>query len=277
MARSSVMRLSLVLAGAVLAGCAKKDPAADQAAAPPSPPNVVHVEAADYSFTAPDTIPSGVTTLHLMNSGKELHQVVLVKLPLDSLMKLDPNKPPPSDLPIVGGANAAGPSGVAESTLDLAPGTYTMLCVIPAPDGAPHFMKGMIKTLIVTQGNSTAVLPSADVTVKLSDYAFDFSAPLTAGHHVLRIENAGPQQHEMVLVKLEAGKTAEDFAKWAEKPTGPPPGTPMNGGAPMAPGSVNVVPVDLTPGDYALICFFPDAKDGKAHAAHGMIKQITIS
>lgn len=277
MVRNSLYRHALVAAG-VLAACSKGDKAADQAAAaPPPPPNVVHVEAADYSFTAPDTIPSGVTTFHLMNSGKELHQVVLVKLGLDSLMKLDPNKPPPSDLPIVGGANAAAPGANAESTLDLAPGTYTMICVIPAADGAPHFMKGMVKGLTVTQGNSTAVLPAADITVKLSDYSFDISAPLTAGHHVLRIENAGPQAHEMVLVKLEPGKKAEDFAKWAEKPTGPPPGTPQNGGAPMAGGAVNVVPVDLVPGEYALICFFPDSKDGKAHAAHGMIKQFTIS
>jgi hypothetical protein len=29
---------------------------------PPAAPNVVHVEAADYSFKAPDSLPSGVTT-----------------------------------------------------------------------------------------------------------------------------------------------------------------------------------------------------------------------
>ena len=35
--------------------------------------------------------------------------------------------------------------------------------------------------------------------------------------------------------------------------------------------------VELTPGDYGLICFVPDAKDGKPHLAHGMVKTITVS
>jgi len=35
-------------------------------------------------------------------------------------------------------------------------------------------------------------------------------------------------------------------------------------------------PVDLTPGTYALLCFAPDAKDGKAHTEHGMITQFEV-
>ena len=31
------------------------------------------------------------------------------------------------------------------------------------------------------------------------------------------------------------------------------------------------------PGSYALICFVPDAKDGKPHAMHGMLKTLTVS
>ena len=30
------------------------------------------------------------------------------------------------------------------------------------------------------------------------------------------VENAGPQVHEVVMVKLSPGKTIEDFAMWAE-------------------------------------------------------------
>ena len=32
----------------------------------------------------------------------------------------------------------------------------------------------------------------------------------------------------------------------------------------------------LTPGDYALICFVPDTKDGKAHLIHGMVKTVKV-
>jgi hypothetical protein len=33
---------------------------------------------------------------------------------------------------------------------------------------------------------------------------------------------------------------------------------------------------DLTPGEYLLICFLPDAKDGKPHFVHGMMQQIKV-
>jgi uncharacterized cupredoxin-like copper-binding protein len=45
----------------------------------------------------------------------------------------------------------------------------------------------------------------------------------------------------------------------------------------MHPGGSASFTVDLTPGNYAFICFLPDAKDGKPHALHGMTKQFTIS
>ena len=44
----------------------------------------------------------------------------------------------------------------------------------------------------------------------------------------------------------------------------------------MSRGDVVYLPVDLEPGEYGLFCFLPDAKDGKPHVAHGMVKQITV-
>jgi hypothetical protein len=111
----------------------------------------------------------------------------------------------------------------------------------------------------------------------LSDYDFQLSTPLTAGKRVIRIENTAEQPHELVFIKLNAGKTAQDVADWAMKMEGPPPGTPVPGASPMSKGISNTVVVDVTPGDYALICFVPDAKDGRPHLAHGMLKQITVN
>ncbi len=45
----------------------------------------------------------------------------------------------------------------------------------------------------------------------------------------------------------------------------------------MQKGSTAYITADFTPGDYALICFLPDAKDGKPHFTHGMIQQVHIS
>jgi hypothetical protein len=88
--------------------------------------------------------------------------------------------------------------------------------------------------------------------------------------------NDAEQSHEMFMLQLAPGKTAQDFAVWAEKMQGPPPGKPVGGISGMSKGDVVYLPVDLAPGEYGLYCFLPDHKDGKPHIAHGMMQQITV-
>jgi hypothetical protein len=271
-------------AAALLNGCEKaaKPPEQAAAAAPAAPaaPRTVHVVANDFSFEAPDSLAGGLTTFHLMNNGKELHQIVLLRLAPGQTMadfqKMNLTAPPPPELRLIGGPSPAVPGGTAEATVDLAPGQYVMLCGIPSPDGKPHMLKGMMRALTVTASTGPVKAPVPDVTITLNDYSFTPSAPLTAGHHVIKIENAGAQWHEMVLVRLEPGKKIEDFAKWGDKPVGPPPGTPLNGAASISVGEVNFIEVDLTPGEYGFLCFLPDVKDHKPHLLHGMIQQFTV-
>jgi hypothetical protein len=45
----------------------------------------------------------------------------------------------------------------------------------------------------------------------------------------------------------------------------------------IVPGRHAILDVDLAPGEYALVCFVPDAKDGKPHFMHGMATQIKVS
>jgi hypothetical protein len=261
---------------AIVVACSKAEPPAEQVVVAPVVPPVVAVEAADFSFKAPDTLPSGPTTFRLTNIGKELHHIILIKETQAEVEQLKPGVPPPAGLVVLGGPNAAPPGGTAEATVDLTPGEYTMVCLISGPDGKLHMYKGMKRPLTVTQGSSTAAVPTPDITVRMTDYAYEIPDTITAGHHVIRIENVGPQLHEMVFVKLDSGKTARDYQTWALKQAGPPPGSPVNGASLMTVGIANTVAMDLTPGQYALICFVEDAKDRKPHFVHGMIKQITV-
>ena len=79
-----------------------------------------------------------------------------------------------------------------------------------------------------------------------------------------------------MLARLAPGKKAEDLPAWVEKPNGPPPGEPIGGVPAIAKGATAYVTVDFTPGDYAFVCFLPDAKDGKPHFTHGMVKQVHV-
>jgi hypothetical protein len=242
---------------------------------------VANVVAKDYQFEMPDSLPAGPTLFHFTNDGSQLHHLTLVKLEqgktLADFTALPPG-PPPAWVVFMGGPNAPMPKGGQdEDVVDLSPGNYAVICVIPDSDGKPHMMKGMVKALTVTPSTEARTMPAGDLTLTLTNYAFAILPPLTAGQHAIRIINNGTQPHEAELFRLQAGKTGEDIANWVSTGMqGPPPGAPVAGISPMAPGKENTLLLNLSAGDYALLCFVPDAKDGKAHAAHGMIYNFKI-
>jgi hypothetical protein len=267
---------------AVTATCTRQAPRVDG-------PNVVTITTTEYAFGMPDTIPAGLTTFRLVNQGNELHHASLVRLGggrsmadfqvgLAAAMKS--HAPPPSWMAFVGGPNAVtlGDTGVATQMLQ--PGSYVVVCWIPTLDGVPHVMKGMLHplTVIAAATPSPAVEPAADVTMKLTDYDFVLSQPLTAGRHVVRVENAGAQAHEVVIAALAPGKSLKDFIAWeAGGEKGPLPTSQWLGGVTtLDAGGHSQFATTFAPGSYLLLCFWPDAKDGKPHIVHGMAKEISI-
>jgi hypothetical protein len=282
--------LSAAAAG-LLTACGGADkPAADTtktAAAPAAAatPAVYTFTAKDFGYDAPDTITAGMVTLKLVNSGPSLHHVQLLKLDdghtvaefAEGMKKMKPTDPPPPWIHEVAGPNTPIPGGETTITEEIAPGNYIVICFIPGADHIPHAAKGMVKGLtVVPASGASAAAPTADINVKLADYSFTVSPDIAAGKHVIKLENDAAQPHEMLIVQLEPGKTVADLAKWVDNQTGPPPAKPLGGISGMLKGSTVYVPVDLTPGEYGFLCFLPDAKDGKPHVAHGMMKQFAV-
>jgi hypothetical protein len=136
----------------------------------------------------------------------------------------------------------------------------------------------MVKPLRVTASTDpVATTPTPDVIATLFDYNFRLSSPVVAGTRTIKVQNAGGQPHEVELVQLAPGKTAKDFLAWAGGGMkGPPPAKPIGGVAGMERGISQSFTANFTPGNYALICFLPDAKDGKPHFVHGMIKEFSV-
>ena len=242
------------------------------------------ITVADYSVIAPATIPASLVTFNVTNAGKEPHQAAIARLDsgktladFQTAMK-ETKGPPPSWIVWMGGALAGPGAPMSQIAIDLQPGTYVWYCTVPSPDGVPHVMKGMVAAMTVTAATGAVVpAPVADINVTMKDYQWDMSTPPTAGKHMLKIVvDAGSQVHEMVLVKLAAGKTAQDFVGWAMKMDGPPPIEQLTGVAGMQAGQVNYLPVEFGAGKYAMVCFAPDAKDGQPHVAHGMVKEFTV-
>lgn len=273
----------------MLAGCAKPDaqPAdttAKSAAAASATPNMVTFTAKEFSFEGPDSIPAGLTMFHLMDAGQELHHVQLIKLEqgktfadYQAALKDMGSGPPPAWAVPYGGVNPPAPGGTTTAMQVLEPGNYAVVCFVESADHVPHIAKGMLRSLTVTPSSNPTTEPNADVTLTLSDYTFTLSKPLVAGKQMIKVENAATQPHEVVLVQLAPGKTIEDVGKWVFDMKGPPPGKPIGGIPAFVKGKNSFFEADLTPGEYGMICFVPDATDGKPHVQHGMTTQFKIS
>lgn len=274
--------LSIVAAFA----CTNADSNVDSTDAAAGQPQEITIVARDFAFVVPDTVNPGLTRINLVNEGPNIHHAFLVRLSegktladLNAAFRtMKPTDPFPSWAVDAGGPNPPSFGDSSAVVQELQPGTYAVICMVDIPDKIPHVAKGMATTMIVREAPVVAVAePVATVTMNLQDYTFNLSQPLTAGAHVIKVENIADQPHEVVIMKLMEGKTLEDLGKWAATMQGPPPAETVGGVAPFSRGSTIYVPVDLTPGNYVLICFVPDSKDGKLHSDHGMVMPITVS
>ena len=293
-------------AAVIAAGCGRDEPepgpapatvdsaadagtAGDETAA--AAPATVTVTAGEYAFAPPAEVRGGLVEVRLSNRGKETHHMTLYRLTdgksFDDFRQAMLSAPPYSATPEwavpAGGPGAAAPGDESNAFLDLAPGSYAMVCYVPAPDGAPHYTKGMLQGLEVAPGTPAggAAEPEADLSVELVDYDFRWSSAPSAGAHRVRVVNAGPQHHEIQVFRLADGKTLDDFMAHLQGMVGggepvEEPGRWVGGLSTIHPGGEGTVDVALEAGRYVLVCFEPDGKDGRPHFMHGMVKEIAV-
>ena len=240
--------------------------------------------AQDYGFTGPESVPAGMTTVTLMNRGRELHQLQFIKLPdgktfadFKREITADPSRMP-SWVQRRSGPNSVAPGGEATAVIDLEPGDYVLLCGIPDKRGIPHAALGMLKPLQVTTAETGRTpTPRADGTLTLLDFKFELDRPLTVGTKTIHVINQGGQAHEVVVVRLAAGATVADFIDAFEPGVSVSPlGKPIGGLAGLDRGRDGFFRSEFTPGNYGLICFLPDITRGAPHFTRGMMMDFTV-
>jgi uncharacterized cupredoxin-like copper-binding protein len=111
------------------------------------------------------------------------------------------------------------------------------------------------------------------------EYSFEGPTTATAGVTTISLQNAGQEEHQAQLAKLNDGKTFADLT--AALATGDPTNalglvTLFGGPTAVVPGATVETTADLTAGTYAFLCFFT-APDGLPHVAKGMISQLEVS
>jgi len=277
----------LVAMLALTVGCErpKPAPATVDATAATAAPSVVTIRAKDYAFDAPAEITGGTVTFHYFNDGPDLHHVQLIRLAegktvADLLQAMKAPGPFPSWATVAGGPNVVDPGNELTATIDVMPGDYAIVCFVDTPDHVPHLMKGMaqaLKVLPPAAGASPATAGPANLTITLSDFKFELSDSLTAGSKTIDVVVAPGQPHELAILRLLPGKTMKDFMEWGETYKGPVPVSVVGGTTAAVAGIPQRFTVNITPGEYILACFVPDASDGKPHLMKGMMRTFTVS
>lgn len=267
-----------------LAACHAPTRAAVTAGAPPAPAPL-RIVTVDYAFdSVPDTVAAGNRIVELVNHGHQSHMIALEHIDSGHTMdefvhavQADSNVTWIADH---GGPNLTLPGDSTKMEVALPAGVYAITCWVLDSAGKPHVMLGMMKALNVVA--TTAVDqpdPVTDDTVALTRYRFTLGHPLTAGAHVLRIENADSQaiDHDFVILHILPGHTVDDAMHWLDTMQGTPASFETAGSVSgIGPGQHVELFANLVSGNYAIVCLMPDNGDGKPHYRHGMVSPFTV-
>ena len=277
---------------AVLSACSTEREAPSRN--PAATPNVVALTATEYAFEAPDTLPAGWTNLRLANRGQEVHYGHMVRLDSGKTVRdlvdayaeaIRTSGPRPKWVTRFGGPGGAFPGDSVSVTQYLEPGSDVWICPVEADREVEDRVVVKAADGVVAD---RAAGPEASLVIRLMDFSFGLDPSVPAGRHTIRVENAGEEPHDLVMIKLAPGTTVEDLvnglnperARRAGQAAKPPPpmeslGTGAGGIAAIAPGMESFFEANLSPGEYVLVCM-ATAPDGRSHIEHGMIKQFRI-
>jgi hypothetical protein len=129
---------------------------------------------------------------------------------------------------------------------------------------------------------ATAAAGSASLrslTIQTTEFSFRAPDSVPAGWTRVTIRNIGGEDHQAQVARLNPGVTFAQLQATAAK--GDPATlltlvTPVGGPNAVGPGQSATTIDNLTPGQYALICFL-FSSDGTEHDAKGMMKLLTVT
>jgi len=277
-----------------------------------SEPGIVEVITNNMDFQMAKSIPSGWTTFKYRNQSADTHFLILEKYPegktisnakkeilpvfqnaMDSINtgKQEAGMAEFGNLPdwfqeviFMGGTGLIAPEKIAQTTVNLEPGTYIIECYVKMNNGMFHSYLGMITELEVTseKNRKEPPTPTSEITIS-STNGIEFKDDLEAGRHIFKV-NFKDQilypnfvGHDVNLVKIKEGanlKTLEKWINWLD-PKGLispiPEGFEFLGGVQDMPaGNSGYFSVNLQGGRYAFIAEIPDA------SKHKMLKEFEI-
>jgi hypothetical protein len=139
--------------------------------------------------------------------------------------------------------------------------------------------------------DATAPEPAADGIATMTEMAFGLPTPLEPGRHWWMVVNTGHVEHELEVVTLPAGTTADQVREASARPEGTPvPAGKLDLSRPsllaerslvgglglISPGGTAWLGLDLPPGTYLAFCPIANPQTRQLHAAEGMFAIFTV-
>jgi outer membrane protein assembly factor BamE (lipoprotein component of BamABCDE complex) len=285
----SSLLIGIVLLG-LLAGCSNGARATQQrqpVRTTPSPWQSITITAIDYGYAMPTSfaLRAGLVDLMLVNNGTQPHQAQLARLNpgvtstqvVNELVDKRQEARAYSLLTFVGGPDTISPGDGQAAILHVSAGNYALLCLVTGPDGLPHVDKGMFHFLTVSSAQETQPAPRSSGELVMQDHRYILPTVLTQSiTSTLQVENQGTEPHELNIVRLASGKSAQDILAFFHNPSGPPPFEEEGGMATLAPGTSGWITVHLEPGHYAALSVVPDPKTGVFQLTQGLLMPFTV-
>jgi hypothetical protein len=114
-----------------------------------------------------------------------------------------------------------------------------------------------------------------EVVITAKEYSFAGPESIPGGWTQVTLDNQGAKAHDLILFKLDEGKTMDDVMAALETQA-PPDWITIFGQASAQAGQRRMFIANLAPGNYAMISF-GDEENGPPDAAQGMVKGLTVT
>jgi hypothetical protein len=234
----------------------------------------------DSCLAAPNA-PAGYFAILVANKSPDLAQIYLQRLSevtgFDEYAATIARTGKP-----VGGLTSIGAPIVAHdstmrlgTTVELLPGRYALTCARTTRESQGQSKRLQPKEIAIASTPSPIAgrAPTPDLTITLRSSAITLSAGVRPGRRVFRVNNTGPGVHGVILGKLAKDKTLADAERWLVDGKGDRPYALMTGVTGMSAGRSLFLDIELTPGNYFLLC--PE-RDGRFHFQRGMVLEFPV-
>jgi hypothetical protein len=141
---------------------------------------------------------------------------------------------------------------------------------------------GKSKKSTASSGSTTTAAPAAVTTMDITakEYTFDGPNSVSEGYVKVNLTDAGKEDHQAQFLRLQDGKTLQDFGAAAQAdPSGLQALALTDGGAGLnaIKAGTNASGVSkLRAGNWLMVCFVP-APDGIPHIAKGMVRPFVVA